>query len=308
MPTTFSTVATTVPAPSSVPTSDDPPPTTIETTTTLPEVVDAVADAGPDLAVSAGDVVTLAAVEVTEGADDAAVIWRQTSGPDVTAGVGALGGRTSVSFGAPDDVVTLGFELVVSSADRAATGTGSSRRTGHPGLRGRRTDGVRRRRTWRRRCLPVRWRIPFARSARPHESPTAVIVYVRSIGNYAESDTVRLGPGSSVYGGFDADWKRDPLQRARLDGAAVALVIDGDGDRTIGSIELTAAQLGRVADRSASGSSTARRFAIVDSRILSGAGGDGDHRRRCRDQCRRRRRRNRRDPNRTVHGERFGWW
>ncbi len=110
VPTTFSTVVTTTPT---VPTSTTAATTsTIATSTTLPEPVPAVADAGPDLAVSAGEVVTLSALDATEGADDESITWRQTAGPDVTSGVGALGGRV-VSFGAPADVVTLEFELVV---------------------------------------------------------------------------------------------------------------------------------------------------------------------------------------------------
>ncbi len=76
-------------------------------------------------------------------------------------------------------------------------------------------------------------------------------IYVRSVGTYGEDATVRLGPGTSLYGGFDADWKRDRSQRVRLEGAAVAVVVDGDVDRTIGSIELTAADAdaGRTIDR-----------------------------------------------------------
>ena len=94
--------------------------TTTSTTTTLPAPVEAVADAGEDLAVDAGEVVTLDAVSVTEGVEDDDVTWRQVDGPDVTGGMGALGGR-AVSFGAPDEVVTLRFELVVASDDRAST-------------------------------------------------------------------------------------------------------------------------------------------------------------------------------------------
>ena len=61
----------------------------------------------------------------------------------------------------------------------------------------------------------------------------------------------------------------------RLDGAAVAVVVDGDVDRTIGSLELTAADAGpggrsigiRIVD--------GETVTVADSRILSGAGGAG---------------------------------
>ncbi len=270
VPTTFSTVATTA-AESTVPTSETI--TTTITTTTLPEPVDAVADAGPDLAVSSGGVVTLTAVGVTEGADDESVTWRQTSGPDVTAGVGALGGR-SVSFGAPDDVVTLEFELVVTSGDRAATAPEA-------------VDGL------VVRVFDDAERMVFVDGDRGDdagvgsmEAPLRTIgaaalaadgrdIYVRSVGTYVEASSVGLGAGTSLYGGFDADWKRDRTQRVRLSGAAVALIVDGDVDRTIGSIELTAA------DAVAGGRSIAIRIVdgetvtVADSRILAGAGGAG---------------------------------
>ena len=271
VPTTFSTVATTtssVPAPTTAATTS-----TIATTTTLPRPVDAVADAGPDLAVSAGRVVTLTALDATEGADDDSIMWRQTAGPDVTSGVGALGGRV-VSFGAPADVVTLEFDLVISSGDRAATAPeavdalvvrvfdDAERMLFVDGEAG--DDAA-----TGTMDAPLRSVGAAAQGADGHD------IYVRSVGTYSEDATIRLGPGTSLYGGFDTEWKRDRSQRVRLDGAAVAVVVEGDVDRTIGSFELSAA------DARPGGRSIGIRIVdgetvtIADSRILAGAGGAG---------------------------------
>ena len=72
--------------------------TTTSTTTTIPPV--AAAEAGGDIEASRGAVVTLDAADIGTGVDSENVRWVQVAGPDVTGGLGALGGRT-VSFGAP---------------------------------------------------------------------------------------------------------------------------------------------------------------------------------------------------------------
>ena len=267
------TVPTVAPSSAPEPTVASTTTTTEATTTTLPPPVDAVADAGDDLDVDAGSVVTLTAAAVTEGADDDSVRWRQTAGPDVTAGVGALGGRM-VSFGAPDDVVTLTFELVVVSGDRAATAPEAvdelivrvfedadralfvDGESGEDAASGSRDE-------------PFRTIGAAARAADGHD------LYVRSVGTYVEAGTVRLGPDTSLYGGFDADWFRDRRSQARLEGAAVALLVDGDGDRRIASMQVTGADgapgeraIGvRVVD--------AEQVSIHDSTILAGSGGSG---------------------------------
>lgn len=248
--------------------------TSTSTTTTLPEPVDAVADAGPDLAVDAGGVATLQAVAVTEGAEDDEVMWRQTGGPDVTAGVGALGGR-AVSFGAPDDVVTLEFELVVVSGTRAATAPEAvdaltvrvfeqadaavfvdAERGDDAG------DGSME--------SPVRSLVEASRRA-----SGGADLYVRSIGTYNESEPIQLGTGSSLYGGFDENWNRDRAARIQINAAAVGIIVDGDGDRKISAVELTAsdAEVGRraIGVRVSDGETVI----IEDSRIVSGRAGDG---------------------------------
>jgi hypothetical protein len=271
VPTTFSTVVTT--------TSTVPPATTAATTsttatsTTLPAPVPAVADAGPDLVVASGEVVTLSALDATEGADDESIVWRQTVGPDVTSGVGALGGRV-VSFGAPADVVTLEFELVVSSGDPAATSPEAVDaivvRVFEDADRLLFVDGERGDDT-----AIGSMEVPLRSIGAAALMADGRDIYVRSVGTYTEQATVRLGPGTSLYGGFDTDWKRDRSQRVRLDGAAVAVVVEGDVDRTIGSIELTAA------DADPGGRSIGIRIidgetvTVADSRVLAGEGGAG---------------------------------
>ncbi len=248
--------------------------TTTSTTTTLPTPVDAVADAGPDLTVDAGAVVTLEALTVTEDAGDDDVMWRQVSGPDVTAGVGALGGR-AVSFGAPDEVVTLQFELVVASGSRAATAPEAvdaitvrvfeqadaavfvdAERGDDAG------DGTME--------SPVRSLVEASR-----RTSGGADIYARSVGTYDETESIRLGAGASLYGGFDENWNRDRAARIQVSSAAVGIIIDGDGDRRISAIEMTGAdaQPGRraIGVRVSDGEAVV----IEDSRIVSGRAGDG---------------------------------
>ncbi|MFK7917464.1 MAG: hypothetical protein AB8G14_05255 [Ilumatobacter sp.] len=256
--TTEPAATTTVPAP----------------TTTLPMPVAALADAGPDLAVDAGSVVTLNAVEVTEGAEPDDVTWRQTDGPDVTGGVGALGG-TSVSFGAPDDIVTLRFELVVTSGDRAADAPEAvdeltvrvfeeaSNAVFVDGERG--DDGA-------DGSMDAPLRTVAAAAERAVDGAD---VYGRSIGVYTETQTIRLDTGTSLYGGFDENWNRDRNDRLRIEGASTGVIVAGDGDRRVSSIELAGADAApgrraigiRVAD--------AEVVTIEDSRIVAGAAGNG---------------------------------
>jgi hypothetical protein len=260
-----------------IPSTEPVAPTTTTTapepTTTVPVPVDARADAGPDLAVNSGEVVTLEALSVTEGAGDDAVMWRQTAGPDVTAGIGALGGQT-VSFGAPDDVVTLEFELVVASGDRAATAPEAT-----DDLTVRVFEDV-------AAAVFVDGAIGDDFAEGTMEAPLRTIVaaasaqdgrdiYVRSSILYVESETIRLGAGSSLYGGFDDGWVRDRTQRLMIDGAPIAIEVAGDGVRRLSALEVTsrAAQSGArsIAVRVIDG----ERVTIEDSRLVSGEAGDG---------------------------------
>ena len=261
-------------APSTVVETTSTSTTTTSTTTTLPAPVEAVADAGPDLAVDAGAVVTLEALAVTEGAADDEVMWRQIAGPDVTAGVEALGGP-AVSFGAPDQVVTLQFELTVLSGDRAATAPEAvdaitvrvfEEADAAVFVDAERGDDA----SDGSIESPVRSLVEAARRA-----SGGADLYVRSVGTYVETEPVRLGTGTSLYAGFDENWNRDRAARAQINAAAVGIIVEGDGDRHISAIELNGADAepGRraIGVRVSDGESVV----IEDSRIVSGRAGDG---------------------------------
>ena len=115
---------------------------------------------------------------------------------------------------------------------------------------------------------------PFKSLPRAVDAASGRDVYVRSVGTYDTSGaTLVLGTGTSLYGGFDAEWNRDVEQRAVIDGADVAIVIDGPRERWLSAIELT----------SADGAADRQSVAVVvvngdvvhieDSRVLAGAGG-----------------------------------
>gem|GEM_PF-743870 len=280
-PATTSTPATT---PSSTPSSTTTTSTTSTTTSTVvPLVIDPVADAGPDLLVSSGSVVTLDAVAVTAGLDDSAVTWRQIVGPDVTSGVGALGG-SSVSFGAPSEVVTLAFELVVdpgTAADPDADEPGAAR---HADMVARDEVVV--------RIVEDSGTAVFVDGDRGDDgaegsmnAPMRTIgaaaatgddIYLRSIGVYSEESPIVLATDVSVYGGFDETWMRNPTDRAQIRGASIGVVVRGDGDRRIASIELSSANAEPGARSIAVRVVDAETLVIEDSRLVSGVAGDGD--------------------------------
>ena len=244
---------------------------TVATTSTLPDPASLIADAGPDLAVDAGGVVTLEAAAITEGADNDDVQWRQIDGPDVTGGVGALGGST-VSFGAPDDVTTLRFELVVDNGELADEPTSADELTVRifedadaavfvDGASG--DDAA-------EGTMEAPLRTIGAATQRNGSD-----IYVRNTVSYSETQTVRLGPDSSLYGGFDAEWVRDRSLRVSLSGASVAVAIDGPGDRHLESFTITTADAAPGARSIAVRVAGADVVTIADSRIASGRGGDG---------------------------------
>lgn len=242
--------------------------TTTSTTSTTLGQADAVADAGDDLVVASGRVVTLDALEVTDGALDTDIMWRQTLGPDVTAGLGALGGR-SVSFGAPDDVVTLGFDLVVDAAGAEATDSLLVRvfengetavfvdgDTGDDDADGSMDSPLR------------------TISAGVAAAVDGADVHVRSGPVYAEVDTIRLGAGTSLYGGFVDDWMRDASQRVQIDGAPVAISGTGGGDRRLSALEVMSRDAVLGGDAIAVRLDGGDTITISDSRLVAGDAGD----------------------------------
>ncbi|MFT4657275.1 MAG: hypothetical protein ACI8V4_001447 [Ilumatobacter sp.] len=270
-PVVSTTLAATV-APSTQPATSTTTTTLPKPTTTLPILVEAIADAGPDLAVNAGEVVTLEALAVTEGSGDDEIVWRQTAGPDVTAGVGALGGQT-VSFGAPDDVVTLEFELVVGSGGREATAPEATDdlivRVFEDVAAAVFVDGA-----TGDDAAAGTMEAPLRTIAAAASAQNGRDVYVRSSVVYVESQTIRLGSGSSLYGGFVDGWVRDRSQRLEIDGAAIAIEVAGDGVRRLSALEVTS-RAAQSANRSiAVRVIEAEIVTIEDSRLVSGAAGD----------------------------------
>lgn len=242
--------------------------TTTTTTTTLPPVIEA--DAGPDLDASRGEVVTLAAVDLDDAVDPEQVRWVQIGGPDVTAGVGALGG-SPVSFGAPSFVGTIAFDLEIDRVDDDEPATDRvivrvfedvDEAVFVDGERGSDDagDGTR--------------EAPYQTIRAATAAASGADMYIRSVGVYDEgSATIELGDGMSLYGGFDERWNRNVADRVVIEGATPAIRITGNADRWLSALEVT----------SRSGPDDVASQAVVidggdiihieDSRVVAGNGG-----------------------------------
>ena len=228
---TSSTPVTTTPAPMPPPptasTSSTSTTTSTSTTSTTLVPQDAVADAGADLAVSYDADVSLAAQNLSE--PDQSVVWRQVGGPDVTDGRGRLIGP-EVTFRAPNRPTTFLFEMTVTGragdeatddlrvdvyeeADRTVFvdgATGSDSGNGTPDR-------------------------PYRTLARGLDATAgrSADIYLRSVASvtYDTGGNVLSG-GSSIYGGYDADWVRDVGDRARISGEPYGLYVK-DSTRSI---------------------------------------------------------------------------
>ena len=260
----------TVPVTSMRTSAADPSTTLVETTVPVAIVpIVANADAGSDLAVNRGGEFRLIAADLAPGTPNAAVRWTQIDGPDATAGVGSLRGAEAVAI-APDDVATLAFTLEVAGTNGVATDDvvvrvfeDAGRAAFVDGERGTDVgDGT--------------MGAPFKSIAAAAAAARGSDLYVRSVGIYDESDaTIELGPGMSVYGGFDEQWNRDADRRAVVTGHEVAMTVFGDAERWIASIEI------KSADVTGEGSSIgvlisgAQQVNLIDSRVVSGRGGAG---------------------------------
>ncbi|MFZ1862594.1 MAG: PKD domain-containing protein, partial [Polyangiales bacterium] len=171
-----------------------------------------VANAGESIEVSSGFNVTLDGSGSSDAdGDPLTYTWTQTKGPDVTGGTGTLTG-VDPSFTAPDAVDTLIFELVVNDGtdDSAAAavainvfenlavsyfvdGDNGDDETGN----GSRDN-------------------PFASIAKAVSELTTNLedIYVKTRtggATYDETATnLDIPGGTSIYGGYDNDWMRDP--------------------------------------------------------------------------------------------------
>ena len=257
---------------------------TIETTTTTSSTTTTVllpsaVDAGPDLLASAGQVVTLTAADVGAETPDEFVRWVQTEGPDVTAGVGALGGPT-VSFTAPDLIGQIAFNLVVVDPDEVVDGD--------------LTDALAVSDSLFVRLVKDAGRAVFVDGERGDDSAPGTIeapvrtlaaalatgndLYVRSIGRYdAAGASLELGTGVDLYGGYDADWLRNPALRVVIDGAHIAMRIVGGEDRVVSAVELIAADApaGQPSVALEVDADAGVEVRIEHSRLVAGRAGDG---------------------------------
>lgn len=246
--------------------------TTVAATTTLPSTtvpVPANAEAGEDLFVDRAVEFRLTAASLAPGTPNAAVRWTQTSGPDVTAGVGSLRGAEAVAI-APANVSTLAFTLEVAGTDGVATDDvivrvleDADQAVFVDGERGDDTaDGS--------------MTTPFRTIAAAVQSSTGRDVYVRSVGTYdTTAAPVELTDGMSLYGGFDENWMRDTDTRAVIDGAAISIRATGSSERWLSAIEVSAADASPGNNSAGVVVEDAGAVHLLDSRIVGGDGGDG---------------------------------
>jgi hypothetical protein len=265
--TTLATTSTRVLATTPVPlpptttstTSTTSTTTTSTTTTTTVPPAPAVANAGADLAVDAGGEVRLTALDLSEA--NQSVVWRQISGPDVTAGNGRLLGR-SVTFPAPTQPVTLRFELSVTGRGgdvakddlRVDVFEQARRALFVDGVDGSNDgDGS--------RAEPFRDLSVALETAEARANGTDV--YLRAVdGAYTVDATVTKG--SSIYGGYDADWVHSGDRRTLIGGR---LQFSGRRSIVISSIDLRGFN---DTDGPAFGVSRADSVRIVDSVVRAG--------------------------------------
>lgn len=263
---------TSVPTSESVTTTIEATTTTAVPTTTTPSTtvpLPANAEAGEDLLVDRAVEFMLVASNLAEGTPNAAVRWTQTSGPDVTAGVGSLRGSQAVAI-APANVSTLAFTLEVAGTDGVATDDVIVRVLEDADqavfVDGERGDDA----------ADGSITTPLRSLAAAVQSAPGRDVYVRSVGTYdATAASLELGDGMSIYGGFDENWMRDTNRRAVIDGAAIALRATGSSDRWLSAIEVSAGDA--LAGENSAGVliQDAGTISVLDSRIVGGDGGAG---------------------------------
>jgi hypothetical protein len=261
---TTTRVLTTTPPPlpstttSSTTTSTSTTSTSTPSSSTSPPAAP-VANAGDDLAVDFGAPVTLTARNLSE--ENQSVVWRQVAGPDVTNGRGRLIGKQAI-FEAPSQPATLLFNVAVTGrggdvatddlridvyeqADRAlfVDGVGGSNSG----------DGS--------RAAPYRDLAAAIAEAEARNNGTDI--YIRTTQSAYAADAEIRG-GSSLYGGYDANWIRGN-ERALIGGR---LLFDGRKPIVISSIELRGFNDGDSVVLGVNGANSVR---IEDSVVRAGA-------------------------------------
>ena len=204
-----------------------------------------IANAGADQDVDPGELVILDGSGASDGDGDPLTYrWMQRDGADVTGGSGELIG-ISPSFTAPSVVTTLSFDQVVNDGTADSTpdrvyvyvledkqhglfvdGDSGSDATGN-GTRGN----------------------PYATISHALGQVTVMQedIYVKTLASplaaYTEALTLSMPTGSSLYGGFGANWVRDITgNRTRLAGGSTALsFFTVDVDTRLSGFDISAA-------------------------------------------------------------------
>jgi hypothetical protein len=234
--------------------------TSTSTTSTTAPPLPAFADAGEDLVADAGSLVTLAALDLSE--ENQSVVWRQMAGPDVTETRGRLLGA-EVQFSAPERPATLLFEVTVTGrgGDQAIdelrvdvlldsgaavfvdVSSGSDSGNG----------------TMER---------PFRTLSRAASATGGgKDIYLRSTGNTYDLGNATLGGGTSIFGGYDADWVRD-VERPALVTGADGLRLEGRGEAILSALQITGPDRDGLSD--AVNASGLDRLLIEDSSVEGG--------------------------------------
>jgi hypothetical protein len=166
-------------------------------------------------------------------------LWQQTRGSDVTGGSGSLSGPNPV-FTAPDRVETLSFSLTIDGSDRGTVTINVLEHGGNAFF----VDGDNGSDSSGNGSIDN----PFASIshaiAQVSESNTDIYVRTRSSARYDESAATLNPPaGTSLYGGYGANWIRDvDSNRSGVDGNSMAVRFnDVASEAWFSGFDLTAA-------------------------------------------------------------------
>ena len=176
-----------------------------------PRPGNATANAGPGQLVSQGAVVTLdGSASSDPDGDPLGYTWTQIAGPDVTGGAGWLDGEMPV-FDAPGEVATLIFELRVNDGN----GDSEPETTQINVLEDANTALFVSGDHGDDEAGNGTMEVPFTSIATALASVTDAQedIYVMTLaagGRYDETAAMLdIPPGTSIYGGYDGDWRRD---------------------------------------------------------------------------------------------------
>ena len=233
------------------------------------------ANAGVDQLAARGATVTLDASASTSDNSELTYLWQQTRGSDVTDGSGTLNG-VAPSFTAPDNVETLSFTLTVNGSSTDTVHVNVLEHDGSAyfvdGDNGNDSSGDGSKDN------------PFASISHAidqiADSNTDIYVRSRTSAHYDETAATLNPPsGTSLYGGYGAEWVRDVTNnRSAVDGNSTAVHFSNvDSDVWISGFHLLAAQSsdGSVQVNAISTTTGTAMLVIADNTIVAGDVGAG---------------------------------